>query len=83
MTDDDLVRNYKDYSEIILAVKHGAVLPVIIESALRLAVNEGAIVRFTFNETEISINPRKIRDHILEKYNTIRESQEVANGYNR
>ena len=68
-----LVRDASDYDEIVLVISGGALLPVVIESALRLAINEGSVVRFTFNETEIIIDPIKIRDHIVNMYNTRQE----------
>jgi hypothetical protein len=65
----ELVRDRKDYNEIILTIGlYGTSLNVVVESALRLAVSEGAVVKFKFNGTWIVINPAKIRDIIIESY---------------
>jgi len=68
-----LVRDTDDYREIILTVGPGASIHAVIESALRLVIIEGTIVRFEFNDVEIIIDPIKIRDHIIKQYHTLRK----------
>lgn len=55
MTKQSWKRAWKDYSEIVLDVRGAAKFYVVVESAIRIANTEKAVVRFNFNGVDLAI----------------------------
>ena len=74
-------RNWQDYASIVLNVEPAARFQVVAESAVRIANAEKAVVRFTFNDTDLAVtSPEVTTDSLHKTYLGKRQAAPSADG---